>query len=399
MPSEFPKPRTLRRVAARDLSNQEVPNIARPLLRWYRRHKRDLPWRRRERDAYAQLVAEVMLQQTQVTTVIPYYERFLERFPTVTALADAPIDDVLALWAGLGYYSRARNLHAAARRIVEEYQGKVPGTVEGLMALPGIGRYTAGAIASIAFGMRAPVLDGNVARVLCRLIGLAGDPKAPQTRSALWTLAKALLPVRRCGDFNQALMELGATVCSPQGPECPTCPLKAICLAHHEGTTDRIPPAAKRAKVREALMIVAAVRRGRKLLFVQRPTIGLWAGLWELPAEPVREGESNRSARARLKRSLPPGTSVARQPVGEVTRQLTHRRITFRVYPALMSDPRTRPAAATARDPSGQWRSPVPYRWSTAADAPRLGISRACEAVLRLLDAGGGGRASCPPSE
>ncbi|MEP0842598.1 MAG: A/G-specific adenine glycosylase, partial [Phycisphaerae bacterium] len=306
--------------------------IRRSLLRWYNAHKRDLPWRRREQDAYAQLVAEVMLQQTQVATVIPFYERFLERFPTVAALAGSSIDEVIRLWAGLGYYRRARNLHAAARKIVADLGGRVPSTVEELTALPGVGRYTAGAVASIAYGARVPVLDGNVARVLMRLTGTSADPNAPATRRRLWGLAESLLPARRCGDFNQALMELGATVCSPAGPNCLLCPLQEMCRARIEGTTHRIPPPTRRTRVVPAAMVVAVVRRGEELLFIRRPEKGLWAGLWELPSEAVADGEAPAAARDRLRRRLPPGTRLAARPIGTVVRQLTHRQMTFHVY-------------------------------------------------------------------
>lgn len=344
--------------------------IAPPLLRWYDAHKRDLPWRRREHDAYAQLVAEMMLQQTQVSTVVPFYERFLGRFPTVESLAAAGIDDVTALWAGLGYYRRARHLHAAAREIVREHRGNVPATVEGLMALPGIGRYTAGAIASIAFGARAPVLDGNVTRVLMRLTGLEADPKSPGTRERLWSLAETALPRRRCGDFNQAIMELGATLCSPLTPECPQCPLRSGCRAHLNGSTDRIPPPARRARVQSGCLAVAAIRQGSELMFVQRPSVGLWAGLWELPSEPAEEGETIETTRRRLLKKLPAGTRLASQPAGTVVRQLTHREFTFHVFEGTM------PASAALGN----------GRWATPRAAAELGISRACQAILRLLD-------------
>ncbi len=350
----------------------ELTDIRRRLLTWYDRHHRDLPWRRRANDPYAQLLAEFMLQQTQVTTVLGYYERFIKRFPTVQALASSPLDDVLALWSGLGYYSRARNLHAAARTIVDEHGGAVPRTVEELMSLPGIGRYTAGAIASIAYGVRAPVLDGNVIRVLMRLTARNADPKSPAVRARLWDQAGKLLPHRRCGDFNQALMELGATLCSPRNPNCGTCPLNRRCQAYLHGTTNQIPPSAGRTRVLPARMLVAAVRGKSEWLFVQRPQHGLWAGLWELPTEPVGEDESIAAARQRLQSRLPIACRLGRRPIGQVTRTLTHRRITFEVF------------TGTARNRQSLRR---PWRWLSPTRTQTLGISRACEAIIELLEA------------
>jgi A/G-specific adenine glycosylase len=353
--------------------SRKLTHIRRRLLTWYDRRRRDLPWRSRANDAYAQLLAEFMLQQTQVSTVLGYYERFIKRFPTVRALASAPLDDVLALWSGLGYYSRARNLHAAARRIVDEHDGAVPRTVSELMSLPGIGRYTAGAIASIAYGVRAPVLDGNVIRVLMRLTAMNANPKSPAVRSRLWDEAGKLLPRRRCGDFNQALMELGATLCSPRSPNCRACPLDRRCQAYLHGRTDQIPPPASRTRVLPARMLVAAIRRRNELLFVQRPQHGLWAGLWELPTEPVETDESIASARRRLRSRLPVPCRLGGRPIGQVTRALTHRRITFEVFTG---------AARSSQRPLRPWR------WVSPDQIRTLGISRACQAIIELLETG-----------
>jgi len=194
-------------------------DVAADVIRWYRDNRRELPWRR-TRDPYAVWVSEIMLQQTRVETVVPYWERWMGRFPTVQALAAAPLDDVLAAWAGLGYYSRARNLHAGAREVVTDWGGSVPGRVDALLEIPGIGRYTAGAIASIAFGQPAPLVDGNVARVLARLFAIDEDVKSAAGSARLWALAADLVPAGAAGDFNQGLMELGATVCTPARPRC-----------------------------------------------------------------------------------------------------------------------------------------------------------------------------------
>ena len=210
------------------------------LLGWYDANKRAMPWRR-TKDPYRIWLSEVMLQQTTVATVIGYFERFLERFPDVRALARADEAAVLRLWAGLGYYSRARNLHRAAKAVVEEHAGRFPRTLQGLRSLPGVGRYTAAAVASIAFGLPAELVDGNVIRVYARLFALRGDPRSPALQEKVWTLAAEHLDHGRPGDWNQALMELGATVCSPVGPECGRCPLSKSCLARKRGLQDSIP--------------------------------------------------------------------------------------------------------------------------------------------------------------
>jgi len=352
--------------------------IRRRLLGWYDRYRRDLPWRRRPNDGYAQLLAEVMLQQTQAATASAYYERLIERFPTVDALADASLDDVLTLWSGLGYYRRARHLHAAARIIVAEHGSIVPADVDTLMALPGIGRYTAGAIASVAYDVRAPVLDGNVKRVLMRLSADASDPRDPVVQVRLWQAAEELLPRKRCGDFNQAMMELGATVCVPRSPNCSACPLCNHCRAYGEGLTGRIPAAGRRAKVSVMTIVVAAIKRGDTLLLVRRPPGGLWAGLWELPSEPVADGEPIEQVRRRLRERLPARCRLRTTPVGHVTRQLTHRRVMFHVYQGWLS------GLVSVRKIGGQ-----PARWVKPANVAGLGISRACQAVLQLVCPGG----------
>lgn len=253
------------------------------LLDWYARHQRDLPWRR-TRDPYAIWVSEVLLQQTQVTTAIPYYKRFLARFPSVAALARAPLDDVLKHWEGLGYYARARNLHRAAQQVISEHGGQLPQTVASLKRLPGIGPYTAGAIASIAFGLDEPVLDGNVARVLCRALRIKENPKHSATRKKLWRLARKLIPAGQASVFNQALMDLGATVCTPRRPRCPDCPLQNACGAWRHGEQDVLPRKAKRVKTPHHDLAVGVVWKGATLLLVRRPQGGLLGGLWALPS-------------------------------------------------------------------------------------------------------------------
>ncbi|MDX6768031.1 MAG: A/G-specific adenine glycosylase [Elusimicrobiota bacterium] len=250
-----------------------------PLLRWYRRARRDLPWRR-DPTPYRVWVSEVMLQQTTVATVIPYYERFLRAFPTVKALAAAPEEAVLKQWAGLGYYSRARNLHRAAR----EMGAAFPSDYDGILALPGVGRYTAGAIGSIAFGKPWPLVDGNVARVFARLFGLKGRAKDPAFLKSLWPRAEALVHKTAPGDWNQALMELGATVCTPDSPSCGACPLSSFCVAFKKGLQDKLPlPEEARAPVPVRWDCLWIEECGRVLLWKRGPEERLLKDLWGLP--------------------------------------------------------------------------------------------------------------------
>jgi A/G-specific adenine glycosylase len=261
-----------------------MPNhFGRPLLAWYARHKRALPWRGAA-DPYHVWVAEIMLQQTQVETVIPYYRRWLARFPTVQALAAAPQQEVLALWEGLGYYSRARNLHRAAQIVANELGGALPATVDGLRALPGIGRYTAGAIASIAMGADAAVLDGNVKRVLARAFDFVEDVKSPAGVKKLWALAESLVPHGHAGDYNQALMDLGATICTPRAPQCPMCPLRRQCAAFRLGVQLERPVAGPRRARPERIYAAGVVRKRGRVLIVQREAGELLGGLWAFPA-------------------------------------------------------------------------------------------------------------------
>lgn len=262
------------------------------LLAWIARGRRDLPWRRR-RDPYAVWVSEVMLQQTQVATVIPYFERWLTRFPDVAALAAAPLDDVLKAWEGLGYYARGRNLHRASQEIVARHGGRIPADRAALLALPGIGRYTAGAILSLAFGQREPALDGNVKRVLCRLFDVAGDPREAVTENRLWEWATALVraaPDGAAGDLNEALMELGATVCTPGAPECAACPLADLCQAHAHGVEAERPVRVAKTRTPHYAVTAAIIAdEAGRYLIVQRPPEGLLGGLWGFPGSAAGE--------------------------------------------------------------------------------------------------------------
>ena len=253
---------------------RQLRGLRGPLLRWYARHARDLPWRR-TRDPYAIWVSEVMLQQTQVATVVPYFERFLARYPDVVSLAAADEEEVLAAWSGLGYYRRARALHAGARVVTSHHGGCLPETADGLQQLPGIGRYTAGAIASIAFDLPEPILDGNVRRVLARLLayGGAGATSAGEEERLLWKAAAELVRGRAPGRLNQGLMELGALVCTPAVPECPRCPLRRGCRAFASDDPTAYPSRRPRTAGRWVAVAVAWIARGRHVL-LEQPAAG-----------------------------------------------------------------------------------------------------------------------------
>lgn len=308
------------------------------LLAWYERSKRDLPWRRRGHDPYAVWVSEIMLQQTTVAAVIPFYERWMARFPTVESLAEAPLDDVLKHWAGLGYYARARNLHRGAQEVAVKHAGRVPSDPTTLLALPGIGRYTAGAILSIAFGQEAPILDANVIRVLSRVYAVAGDPKtAKATQDALWTLAEALIPKGQAGEFNQAMMELGALVCSAAAPKCGSCPVEALCTARAEGDPTAFPQFASVKKWLEVEEVSVAVRdEQRRVLLVQRsPELSLWGGLWEMPRATQQDGESVAQCAARAVCEAVGLSVSALTPFGTIKHVVANRKITLHGFEAL----------------------------------------------------------------
>lgn len=345
------------------------------LLDWYHENRRDLPWRH-SRDPYAIWLSESMLQQTRVETVIPYYERFLARFPDVETLADAPLDDVLGVWAGLGYYSRARNLHAAARRVVDDHQGEIPDDPQALRALPGVGRYTAGAVASIAFDRPEPVVDGNVTRVLSRLYGLRENVKRPATIRRLWDLAGELAPGPQPGDLNQALMELGATLCTPRSPQCPRCPLRRRCVAQREGDAEALPVSAKPAARKALTAVVAWIPRRGRVLAVKRPRGGLLGGLWDLPGGEIQPGEAPELA---LRRCLLEGVGLhvdSLEPLGAVQQVLTHRDLTLQVFRCGEARGRVRLQGFEA------------HRWLSPDSLRKLPQGRATRQALTLASAG-----------
>jgi len=294
------------------------------LLAWYRRFSRDLPWRR-TRDPYAIWVSETMLQQTRVETVVPYFERFLRQLPDVASLAEAPEEQVLALWSGLGYYRRARMLHAAAKTVAGQLGGQLPQEPEQLRRLQGIGAYTAGAMASIAFGKRAALVDGNVARVLSRLFALEHDVKSADGIAAVWAVAEGLMSVvdGPPGDWNQALMELGATVCTPGEPHCGECPISAGCQGRALGIAARLPRASPKTKPLRRRRVALVVASAEHVVLARRRKEGLFGGLWEPPGA---EGDDPGPLAAQL------GVAARRiRPVGRVVHVLSHRRLEIQV--------------------------------------------------------------------
>ena len=258
-------------------------HFATKVIRWQRRHGRhDLPWQN-TRDAYRIWLSEVMLQQTQVATVIPYYRRFLRRFPRLKALAAAPLDDVLAVWSGLGYYARARNLHRAAQQIVAEHRGRFPRSFEAVLALPGVGRSTAAAICVFASGARRAVLDGNVKRLFARCFGIAGYPGDARVAAELWRVAEEHLPRRGVEAYTQGLMDLGATVCTRARPRCETCPVAPDCVARRRGTIGRLPAPRPRKSLRQRRTRMLVLLHAGQVLLEKRAPGGIWGGLWSLP--------------------------------------------------------------------------------------------------------------------
>lgn len=346
--------------------------IQRALLAWYAANARDLPWRR-TRDPYAIWISEIMLQQTRIPTAIPYYERFLKRFPTVRRLARARLDTVLKLWEGLGYYTRARNLHRAAQEIVSRFGGQMPESKGDLLALPGVGRYTAGAIASIAFDQREPLVDGNVERVLCRLFRIRGNPKAAGIRKRIWSLAEELLPEEQVGHFNQTLMELGSEVCTPRGPRCEGCPLRKLCEAKQHNEQDRLPTRPAGRPVPSHTVVVAVIYRNGRILIDKRKPEGLLGGLWEFPGGKVHPGESleaalRREIREELDIEIEPGRKIA-----TVDHAYTHFRVRIHAFECNYVAGEPRPIACDA------------LKWVRPADLNRYAFPAANKKIIQFL--------------
>jgi A/G-specific adenine glycosylase len=339
------------------------PAFARALLRWYDRAQRDLPWRR-DPTPYKSLVSEFMLQQTVVATVLPYFDRFLRRFPDFAALAGAPEEDVLAHWSGLGYYARARNLHKAARAVAAD---GFPVDEAGLRALPGVGPYTAAVLAAIVLGARTFALDGNAARVVARLFAEGRAIDRPEVRVALRTRGETLVPVRRSGDFAQAVMELGATLCTTSAPRCGECPVASFCRAYAEGGAAQLPARTPRAAKRMVEIACVAVERRGRVLLVRRPPGTLLAGTWALPSAEAEAGEAELDAGRRALASVGLAPSTIEE-AGRVRHVFTHRDLTARVLRAR--------ARGTARGET---------RWVSPAELDAIALSSFTRKTLAVL--------------
>lgn len=352
----------------------ERETFAARLLRWFEVHgRKHLPWQDNP-TLYRVWVSEVMLQQTQVATVIPYYGRFLERFPDIEALAAAPLDEVLHLWTGLGYYARARNLHRAAQAIVERHGGSFPRTLEEVSALPGIGRSTAGAILALAHGERHPILDGNAKRVLARVFGIEGDPGSAGVQKALWERAEACTPLVQAAAYTQAIMDLGAMICTRTRPACTVCPMNDACIAAREGRQAMLPGAkARRARpARRAVLLIAASggQADRAVLLERRPSSGFWGGLWSPP-----QFESEAEALDWCRREL--GAPAAGEALAPIEHAFTHFDLTLN--PLLV---RCAPPAAV-READGRL-------WYALHAPPKVGLPQPIQALFaRLLTAPG----------
>ena len=318
------------------------------LLPWFDRCRRDLPWRR-NRSPYATWISEIMLQQTRVDTVKPYFERWMDRFPDVETLAAADEQEVLRLWEGLGYYSRARSLHKAAGIIVSEYGGKIPADPVELRKLPGIGDYTAGAIASIAFGVPAAALDGNIRRILARFYDVSDPVRTPQTEKFLWHLAEENLDRERPGDFNEALMDLGSAVCLPENPKCLLCPIADGCQALKNGTVAERPVLSKADPVPHYIVTAAVIAdaEGEKFLLTKRPPKGLLGGLWEYPGGKQEPGESLEDCmRREIREKLGVPVSVG-QAFGVYKHAYTHFKVTLHAFLCTITEGIPQPLAAS----------------------------------------------------
>jgi A/G-specific adenine glycosylase len=354
----------------RDPDRQRRAALRRALLAWYRRTARDLPWRK-TRDPYRIWLSEILLQQTRVQTVVPYYERFLAAFPTVRALAAVALDRVLKLWEGLGYYTRARNLHRAAQTIAS-VGGRFPRTAAEWQCLPGIGPYTAGAIASMAAGEAVAAVDGNVQRVLARIFGIRACVDTSATQAELWRLAEKLLPRKSPGDFNQALMELGARVCRPRGPLCGECPIRARCAAYAGGMQAELPVRRPKRPVPRVEAVAALVQRRGRYLIIQRPPTGLLAGLYTLPGCELAAGASHAGAlRIHVRAALGIDIGLG-PPLGSIRHEFSHRRLHIHVYAArLLPGPQRLRATGKAR-------------WVTPAQLAALPMAAVDRNLLRL---------------
>ncbi len=345
------------------------PSLAARLIAWHAEHGRhDLPW---QTDATPNRVwvSEIMLQQTQVATVIDYFDRFMARFPDVSALANAPLDEVLHLWSGLGYYARARNLHRAARKIKEEFRGVFPDTIEDLTALPGIGRSTAGAIMSLAYGARAAILDGNVKRVLARYHAVDGWPGKSAVAKMLWALAESELPATDCRIYTQALMDLGAGICGSKRPQCPACPLRVDCAGHRSGHPEDYPSARpKRVLPERTTKFLVIQNESGEVLLERRPPQGIWGGLWCFPELACGDIEAEKLTALSVER-YEPGA-----PLPGFTHTFTHFKLAIE------------PVVISARGFRSEVRANDQFSWYDINAATAIGLPRPVQKLLQALD-------------
>ena len=340
------------------------------LLKWFDSHARDLPWRE-TRDPYKIWVSEIMLQQTQVATVRSYFARFIARFPAVMTLAEASESDVLRLWEGLGYYRRARQMHKAAQVVVADHNGKFPDTFDELLALPGIGRYTAGAILSIAHDQRQPIVEANTIRLYSRLMAYPEDPRNSTGQNLLWEFADTILPRSRAGDFNQATMELGAEICTPNQPGCLLCPVASLCPTRLQGLQEQIPVAAKRVKYTDVKEIAVVVRRRNQILLRRCGEDERWAGLWDFPRFASSEtGKSHSSINPTVKQ-LTGVTVEPGQKLTTIKHGVTRFRITLDCYEAEYQ--------------AGRLRRNADCVWTTASKLKEYPLSVTGRKIAKLL--------------
>jgi A/G-specific adenine glycosylase len=342
---------------------------------WYRTNRRDLPWRR-DADPYRIWISEAMLQQTRVETAIPYYERWLARFPDVAALATATEQDVLKHWEGLGYYSRARNLHRTARELIADHDGRLPQTADGLRTLPGIGSYTAAAVASIAFGEPVPVLDGNVRRVMARILAIGTDPRSRPAEAAMLATLTPLLEQADPAEANQALMELGALVCLPRNPRCERCPVPPDCRARCELRTDELPVRKSRPPTPHHHVAVALIERRGRLLLIQRPTTGLLGGLWELPGGRITTPADAARDLPGLVKAKTGLDILVDAPLPLIDHAFSHFSVTLHPWRCEVRGGRLRTSQADR-----------PCRWATRRETAALPLPRA---VAKVLEEAGG---------
>jgi A/G-specific adenine glycosylase len=352
------------------------PTIVRSLLAWFACNARDLPWRR-TRDPYAIWVSEIMLQQTQVKTVLPYWERWMRELPNIAALARARTERLHKLWEGLGYYTRVRNLQKAARLVIERHGGRFPADFAQVLELPGIGRYTAGAVCSIAFNQPKPILDGNVVRVLSRVFGIGGDPRTTHTRARLWRIAEDLVRRaakqtsrnrRHASDFNQAMMELGAVVCMPRQPRCDACPVAKCCVAYRESRVQELPRLGPRVRATPRRFVAFVAQYRNRFLVRQRPAGVLNAHLWEFPNVELASNEFDFHHAARRTLGLTPQSL---QPLCTIKHSITRYRITLEVFRL------AGPLACGTAVASG--------KWLTWKELSRLPFASAHKQILRHL--------------